>query len=199
MKFVAVLDPVAEQVGALNTLVMDGDNIIGYNTDVEGAMRPLRQRIEVRGARVVMLGAGGAARAVGFGLQREGARITVLARDVAKATDVAGRLNAQAGSINDLSQYDYDILINATPVGMGRETAVTPVPTHLLKPGTVVFDLVASRRETQLLHDARAAGCVAINGLEMLVHQAARQFELWTGRTAPVETMFKSVGFSSRL
>ncbi|MDW8240159.1 MAG: shikimate dehydrogenase [Acidobacteriota bacterium] len=194
IRFVDALDPVAEQVGALNTLVMDGERIIGYNTDVEGAMRPLRQRIQLRDARVVVLGAGGAARAVCFGLQREGARVTVLARDVTKAADVARQFNASVDTLSALARYPHDVLINTTPVGMQDADPVTPVPTDLLIPGTVVFDLVARRDETPLLEAARAAGCAVIGGVEMLVYQAAQQWELWTNQTAPLEVMFKSVG-----
>lgn len=196
IRFVDALDPVAEQVGALNTLVVDGERLIGYNTDVEGAMRPLRQRIQLRGAHAVVLGAGGAARAVCFGLYREGARVTVLARNVAKAATMARQFNAQVDSLAALARHQYDVLINTTPVGMHETDPATPVPTDLLIPGTVVFDLVARREPTPLLHAASAVGCTVIGGVEMLVYQAAQQWQLWTDRTAPIEVMLKSVGLS---
>ncbi|MBI3948925.1 MAG: shikimate dehydrogenase [Acidobacteria bacterium] len=193
LKYLDIIDAIAGQVGAVNTVVIESGTMIGYNTDVEGAMRPLRERLGLSGIRAVVLGAGGAARAVGFGLKQGGAQVTILARNKSKAGELAKRLGGEAGTLKDLTASEYDVLINATPVGMGDTLYESPVPTHLLRPETVVFDLVARPEETKLLRDARERGCHTINGLEMLVHQAARQFELWTNEPAPIETMFHAV------
>lgn len=191
------LDPVAEQVGAVNTVVIESDRLVGYNTDVEGAMRPLRERLDVKGSRAVVLGAGGAARAVGFGLRQAGAQVRVLARNAAQAIELADRLGGQAGSLADVATIEYDVLINTTPVGLKDSPSESPVPAYALRPGTVVFDLIPRREVTKLLADAQAAGCRTISGLEMLVYQAARQFELWTHCRAPLDVMFQAVALTS--
>jgi 3-dehydroquinate dehydratase/shikimate dehydrogenase len=193
LKYLDRVDSMAEQIGAVNTLVVEDGRLVGYNTDVEGAMRPLLQRLDLRGSRAVVLGAGGAARAVGFGLAREGADLRILARNPAQARELAIRLGGTSGSLQDLAEDEYDVLINATPLGMGDSPDETPVPVHRLRSGTIVFDLVARRPETKLLRDARAAGCHTISGLEMLVYQAVGQFERWTNLKAPVEVLFQAV------
>jgi 3-dehydroquinate dehydratase / shikimate dehydrogenase len=199
VRYLDGLDSCAERAEAVNTVVVESGRLIGYNTDVEGAMNPLRKRVDLKGSRTVLLGAGGAARAVGYGLKQAGAQLTILARDAVKAGALADRLGAQAGLIDDLSKHDYDVLINATPVGMGKAAGETPVPSELLRSGAIVFDLIPRREDTRLLKDARAAGCITIDGLEMLVCQAALQFGLWTRQEAPIETMMQTAYGDSSL
>jgi 3-dehydroquinate dehydratase/shikimate dehydrogenase len=193
VSYLSGLDWLAREVGAVNTVVVKQGKLIGYNTDVEGAMRPLRQRLSLNGTRAVLLGAGGAARAVGVGLKKEGADVLILARDVSRARALAQRLGVEAGALSDLANAEYDVLINATPLGMGDSQEETPAPAHGLRPGKIVFDLVARLESTRFLRQAQAVGCTTINGLEMLVHQAAMQFELWTQQEPPIEIMFEAV------
>lgn len=197
LSYLDQLDPVAECVGAVNTVVVESGRLVGYNTDVEGAMRPLRERLDLKGIRAVVLGAGGAARAVGFGLRQAGAQVQILARNLASARELAARLGGQAGSLADVATVEYDVLINATPVGLPEFSQNSLVPTSALRPGTIVFDLIPRRETTPLLKEAQAAGCRTISGLEMLVYQAAQQFELWTHQSAPLEVMFQAVAFTS--
>jgi shikimate dehydrogenase len=163
--------------------------LAGLSTDGDGVLVPLRKRIEPAGRTVVVLGAGGAARAAAFALARAGARVSVLARRVDQALDVGAAVRCQAGALDSLSRIEWDVLVNATPVGSGALPGEWPVPPSAIRPGTVVFDMVYEPRETPLLLAARAAGCATIDGVEMLVAQAVGQFEAWTGERAPVEAM----------
>lgn len=192
------LDETARAVGAVNTVIIEGNQLVGYNSDVAGALRPLQSRLDLRRMRVVILGAGGAARAVCYGLKQEGADVLVLARRVAQAQQLAERFGVRAGHLNDVARMEYDVLINATPVGLENPDRDSIVPPSVLRPGKVVFDLVPLRTETRLLREARRRGCRVISGLEMLVHQAAVQFQLWTQHQAPFSVMWEAVGASER-
>lgn len=186
------IDPTAQQIGAVNTVVVEGDELHGYNTDVIGAMNPLAALTELRDARVAVLGAGGAARAICYGLNERGAKTTVYARDVRKAQTLAAEFNAQAASLDEF-RGGADIVINCTPVGMqGHGTGNSPVTIEQLKGVRLVYDLIYNPLETQLLKDAEAAGCQTLGGMAMLIGQAAEQFRLWTGREAPLELMMKT-------
>jgi 3-dehydroquinate dehydratase/shikimate dehydrogenase len=179
----------AAEAGSANTVVVREGRLAGLSTDGDGVLVPLRKRIEPAGRTVVVLGAGGAARAAAFALARAGARVSVLARRVDQALDVGAAVHGQAGALDALSRIEWDVLVNATPVGSGALPGECPVPTSAIRPGTVVFDMVYEPRETPLLLAARAAGCATIDGVEMLVAQAVGQFEAWTGERAPVEAM----------
>jgi shikimate dehydrogenase len=142
---------------------------------------------------VVILGAGGAARAAAFALREAGAEIVILARDATRAAALAASVGAAAhGDLESLALHPFDILINATPLGSGAAPDQTPVHPSLHRTGTVVFDMVYEPRLTPLLRDAEAAGCVIIDGLQMLVAQGAAQFEAWTGTKAPVDEMLQA-------
>jgi 3-dehydroquinate dehydratase/shikimate dehydrogenase len=192
-QFLKEIDPTAEAVGAVNTIVVEGEKLLGYNTDVEGVLRPLNERIELRGVRAMIVGAGGAARAACYGLNREGARVTVLARDLAKAQLLAEEFGCDARPLSELAILDWDVLIQATPVGMSGHSDESLIPSSVLTQGRIVFDMVYTPAETRLIKDAQAAGCQTIWGGQMLVHQAARQFELWTGQAAPVGAMMTAL------
>lgn len=186
------LDPLAARVGAVNTIVV-GENgrLRGYNTDVEGAMAPLEEAFgELAGARVGVLGAGGAARAVVAGLSDRGARTTVFARDVGRARLVAEAFGMGSGCLGDVAGAGLDVLVNATPVGtLGNSEGVSPVPASALAGVRLVFDLVYAPERTQLLIDAESRGCIALGGRPMLAAQAALQFELWTRNRVSCEQM----------
>jgi 3-dehydroquinate dehydratase / shikimate dehydrogenase len=180
---VDALDPLAEAVGAMNTLVIEEDGRWrGANTDVEGFLAPLAGRMQLEGARATILGAGGAARAVAVALGRQRAHVTVSARRREAAGAVARLARGQAGAYPP-PPGSWDILVNTTPVGSPGHPG-TPMEGARLT-GEIVVDLIYTPPETALLRQARAEGCMTITGLEMLVAQAERQFELWTGQRPP--------------
>jgi len=190
LPFLDETDETARRIGAVNTVVLEGERLIGYNTDAHGAMAPLDARIDLREARCAVIGAGGAARAVVFGLRERGARVTLFARDPAKAAALAREFNVAVDSLEAIAASDAEIIINTTPVGMlNHDEGTSVVPRAAWAGRKIAYDLIYNPRETRFLADARQQGCVTINGVEMLVAQAARQFELWTGRQPPVEVM----------
>ncbi|RMG51051.1 MAG: shikimate dehydrogenase [Acidobacteria bacterium] len=199
VRYLDRVDETARAVGAVNTVVIEGNRLVGYNSDVVGALRPLQSRLDLRGARVVILGAGGAARAVVYALRRAEADVLVLARRLDRAEQLAQRFGVRAGHLSDVAGIEYDILINATPVGLENPDRDSIVPSSALRPGTIVFDLVPIGTETRLLREARRRGCRTISGLEMLVHQAAVQFQLWTRHRAPLSVMWEAIGESERV
>ena len=185
--------PEAKTVGAINTVVVKKNELHGYNTDVAGAMKPLETLIELKGARAAIIGAGGAARGICYGLQARGAGLTIYARDPAKAKALAHEFNANAASISDFNG-NSDILINCTSIGMqGHNESISPVNPDALKNVQLVYDLIYNPLETQLLKDAKTAGCKTLGGIEMLIAQAGEQFKLWIGEEAPIDVMWQAV------
>jgi 3-dehydroquinate dehydratase/shikimate dehydrogenase len=182
----------AAAAGSVNTVVVREGLLYGSSTDGEGVLRPLRKKTAIKGRRVVILGAGGAARAAAFALQGAGARVTILARDPARAKELASAVGGAHGDMESLALHPFDVLVNATPLGSGAAPDQTPVHKTLHRQGAVVFDMVYEPRFTPLLREAEAAGCATIDGLQMLVAQGAAQFESWTGSKAPVESMLQA-------
>jgi len=177
---------------ACNTVVRGQDGkLYGFNTDIAGVVRPLEQRLTIENAKVLVLGAGGAARAAVFGLKERGADIWILNRTAAKAQKLARQARARTIKRADLRKVAFDVIINATPVGMGS-TKECPLKDDEIQ-AKVVFDMVYDPVETRLLQVARARGISVIPGVEMFVHQAARQFEIWTGKPAPAQDMLRVV------
>lgn len=181
--------PDAAEAKSVNTVVVHDGRRAGLSTDGDGVLVPLRRRLDPSRRVVAIVGAGGAARAAAFALVRAGAHVTVLARRVEQAREAATATGCAAAGLDALPGLRWDVLINATPVGSGALPDRSPVPASALRPGAVVFDMVYEPSETLLLAAARERGCVAIDGVEMLVAQAAGQFEAWTGQPAPVEAM----------
>ena len=180
------------KIGACNTIVRGQDGkLYGFNTDAAGVVRPLEQRLSIEGAKVLVLGAGGAARAAVFGLKERGAEIWILNRTSAKAQKLARQAKARTIKRADLRKTAFDVIINATPVGMGN-TRDCPLKDEEIQ-ARVVFDMVYDPVETHLLQVARAKGIAVIPGVEMFVQQAARQFEIWTGKPAPAGDMLRAV------
>ena len=183
----------ASKVGAVNTVVVSDGRLIGYNTDVQGAMEPLERVCELKGENCGVIGAGGAARAVIYGLLERGARVTVFARNSRAAQSISESFGVPVSPIESLASSDVRVVINTTPVGMrGHSEGSTLLPGEALQGRLIVYDLVYNPLETKLLIDARAAGCSTISGLEMLIAQAALQFELWTGKKPSIDTMRSS-------
>lgn len=183
------IDPVAEKIGAVNTLVINDRHIQGLNTDWVGAMQALEMITELPGKTVLVIGAGGSARAVGFGLQEKGAKILLANRTLSKGQALAGELGAEFIPLTDFAGVRADALINTTSVGMTPHVEDTPVPTAVLANIAAVMDIVYSPVETRLLREAKEAGCRTVDGRYMLLYQGVAQFEIWTGQSAPVDVM----------
>ncbi len=194
------LDESANLVGAVNTVKNNRGKLIWFNTDGEGALRALEEKIgSVKGKEVVLLGAGGAARAIAFSLARAGARLTIANRTVPRAQALASAVeqklstNVKVASLNraELTKAlkNVDVLINATSVGMHPKIDKTLVRANMMRRGLVVYDIVYKPLRTKLLREARRAGGKTIDGLGMLVHQGALAFEIWTGKRAPIKIM----------
>jgi 3-dehydroquinate dehydratase / shikimate dehydrogenase len=180
------------KIGACNTVVRGQDGkLYGFNTDVAGVVRPLEQRISIDKAKVLVIGAGGAARAAVFGLKERGAEVWILNRTSVKAQKLARQAKARTIKRADLRKVAFDVIINATPVGMGNPRDC-PLKDDEIQ-ARVVFDMVYDPVETHLLQVARAKGIAVIPGVEMFVQQAARQFEIWTGKPAPADDMLRAV------
>ncbi len=191
-------DPLSAKIGAVNTIMrMPDGKFYGFNTDVAGIVGPLERRTSLKGAKVLVLGAGGAARAAVFGCRDKGADVWILNRTSETAQKLARQAGAKTVKREAVAKTGFDIIINATPVGMN---GVVGAP--LLGPedltARIVFDLVYNPLETPLLQMARAKGLTAISGVEMFVQQGARQFEIWTGKPAPEEEMLRVVLHSLR-
>lgn len=183
------IDPVAAKIGAVNTLVLDGESVTGVNTDWLGANAALKEFTTLSGKSVLLLGAGGSARAIGFGLLEEGANVTLASRTPSRGQALAQALSCPWLDLERAVDLHADILINATSVGMGQMREQSPLPATALEHFGLVMDIVYAPLETKLLREATAAGCRTINGLAMLLYQGVAQFELWTGCPAPVEVM----------
>lgn len=186
------IDPLARAIGAVNTIVNRGGRLAGYNTDAAGALAAVREVMEPSGHRVVILGAGGAARAAGFALKEAGASLTIANRTPEKGKALALALNATFAPIDDLRGLPADLLIQATPVGMHPRQERCPLDEALIQ-APVVMELIYNPRETRLLEIARRKGAAVIPGLRMFIHQGAAQFRLWTGKEPPLEAMEAAV------
>ncbi len=200
--FLDSVEPTARHIGAINTIVAEGGILTGHNTDAIGALRALRENgVALKGNQVVMLGSGGAARAIAFALGTEAGvgRLTILGIDSQERAALARDLQSKTGMAVQESHLeegtlrqilpDTHVLIHCTPMGMSPKVDKTAVPAALLHAGLTVMDIVYNPRDTQLLKDAKARGCRTIPGLEMFLYQAAAQFELWTNQAAPAEVM----------
>ena len=181
-------DPLTRLVGACNTVVRGVDGkLYGFNTDVAGVVVPLEQRMSLAGARILLVGAGGVARAAAFGLKSKGAEVFITNRTPEKAQTLARQAKVKFIKRSDVAKQSFDVIINATPVGMGNGKQ-SPLEEKELNT-KYVFDLVYVPAETRLIKMARAKGLQVVPGLEMFVQQGARQFEIWTGKPAPIAEM----------
>ena len=193
MDFLDELDDTAEKIGAVNTIMNREGVLIGYNSDGLGAVKALFERTVIKDKNVVILGAGGAARAIGFAIISEGGRVTVINRTPVKGEELARDLGADFQPISKLNKTVCHILINTTPVGMFPDVDAMPVKKQDLDKTMVVMDVVYNPMKTRLLRAAENIGCQTIDGASMFVYQGAFQLELWTGMKAPVDVMRKAV------
>jgi len=204
-KIIGYLDEVtaeADNIGAVNKIIKKNDTLIGTNTDASGGVRAIKEVYEkLDRAKVLILGAGGASRALSYKLAPKVSRLTILNRTRRKALDLAEYLSektgvqVKGGGLEELEKRikEADILINATSVGMSPNTQRSPVPTEFLHSDLLVYDLVYNPMETRLLREAKEKGCKVLSGVKMLVYQGAIAYEMWTGRQPPVEQMIKVV------
>jgi 3-dehydroquinate dehydratase / shikimate dehydrogenase len=189
----ANMDPLTARIGACNTLRTGADGkLYGFNTDVAGVVRPLERRLRLKGARIAVLGAGGAARAAVFGLVEQGAEVFIVNRTHESAVALARQAKAKAMKREQFAKSRFDALINTTPCGMAGSKQALPIEANELN-ASLVFDMVYNPIETTLLKLARSRGIPVISGLEMFVEQGARQFEIWTGKPAPEAEMMRVV------
>jgi 3-dehydroquinate dehydratase/shikimate dehydrogenase len=198
MPHLANMDPLTSRIGACNTLRVSGDGkLVGFNTDVAGVLRPLEKRLPLKGAKIAVLGAGGAARAAVFGLVDKGAEVFIVNRTHEAAVQLAQEAKAHALKHEQFAQSRFDVLINSTSCGMKGSKQPLPIAEHELNAG-LVFDMVYNPLETPLVKLAKERGIVAISGFEMFVQQGARQFEIWTGKPAPEAEMMRVVELELR-
>jgi len=182
------VDETARAIGAVNTVVRDGDALVGSNTDWLGVARALERETALAGKTAVVLGAGGTARAALFALRQRGARAIVLNRTPGKAEALARELGAErAGALEELAAIPHDVLVNTTSVGLKSDAS--PVAAAALRAGSIVLDAVYDPLETRLLRDAAGRGARAISGKWMLIEQAREQLRAWSGENAPGSVM----------
>ncbi len=191
------VEGLARKIGAVNTIVNRAGKLIGYNTDCDGALEALEEKMSLRGKRVFLIGAGGAARAIGFGLKERHCRLIIVNRSK-RGERLSKELGCQYLPLSSLGrkktgELEADVIINATSLGMYPRDRETPIPKRLLKKGMTVMDIVYQPLRTRLLREAKQRGCIIVNGLEMLMRQAAAQFEIWTGRRLEIGQIKKAL------
>jgi 3-dehydroquinate dehydratase/shikimate dehydrogenase len=196
LKHLDKTDPLTTKIGACNTVVRAQDGkLYGFNTDVGGIVRPLEMRLRLQGAKILVLGAGGSARAAVFGLKERGADVYILNRRPAPAQTLAKQARAKAINKTMLKKMEFDVIVNATPVGMEGNRDPLPIPEQDFK-AKIFFEMVYNPAETRMIKLARAKGMAVIPGSEMFVNQGARQFEIWSGKPAPLIEMQRVVDYA---
>jgi 3-dehydroquinate dehydratase / shikimate dehydrogenase len=191
VKHLEWIEPAAKEIGAVNTIVVQDGGLHGYNTDAAGFIGPLNSRVgSLDGVRCAVIGAGGAARAVVWALRQERTSVTLFCRDPEKAKAIRDQFQVSCRPLADAAFFEFDIVVNATPLGTrGELETETPVTAEQLRGVRLAYDLVYNPLETQFMREARQAGCETVGGLEMLIAQAVEQFRLWTGKEPDVESM----------
>jgi shikimate dehydrogenase len=187
------IDRNALKIGAVNTIVNRNGRLYGYNSDGIGALKALQQTTSIEDRRIALIGAGGAARAIADAVTTAKAHLTILNRTPPRGEALAEDFNARFLPLADIYKENFDILINTTPLGMTPDIHSMPVPADILSSEMIVMDIVYHPLQTRLLQEAGKKGCQTVDGLAMFVYQGAVQFELWTGREAPVDLMRDTV------
>lgn len=203
MNYLDETDPLAEEIGSVNTLKNENGVITGYNTDGYGAVNALKNNgVDIKNSRVLIIGNGGSARAITFTILQAGASATIAGRNTDRILNLVNDIRAKGREINHILIKDIspsfikeiDIIINTTPIGMAPNIDEAPIEDGLILGSHIVFDIVYSPDMTKLLKIAKSKKCKTVKGIEMLVNQGAKQFEIWTGNKAPVSIMQKSIG-----
>lgn len=188
------IDEVAKKIGAVNTIVNTDGVLKGYNTDWIGCMQALEEKTEIVGKKVALLGAGGSARAIAYGIHERKGELTIFNRTLEKAQSLAEEINASYDILENFSAHNhFDIIINSTSVGMGNMKDQSPIVKESIPSNCVVQDIVYSPLETQLLKDASSRGAQVVYGYKMLLYQGIAQFELFTHKKAPIEVMEQAI------
>ena len=197
------LTPTAKAIGAVNTIYMNNDNLVGHNTDASGFLSDLNKSLDNRKSEIedhksaLVLGAGGSARAVVYALLNDGWDVSLAARRLEQAQQLASSFSNyefQITNFNDLRPSTFDLLVNTTPIGMTPKIDQSPLPENTqFSPHTKIYDLVYNPRETKLVRDARSQGLLATTSLGMLIEQAALAFEIWTKRNPPRDILWNAV------
>ena len=193
MQHLDEIDPIAAEIGAVNTVINRDGVLHGHNSDCTGAVKAIAEQTTVKGRETAVIGAGGAARAIAFGLKQEGAAVTIINRSKDRGKELAGELGCRFIGLDELQELPFQIIVNATPVGMTPDVDKMPLPTSLLNPDMTVMDTIYNPLKTRLLQEAENTGCTVIDGVSMFVHQGAVQFEMWTSQKAPIDIMRKVV------
>jgi shikimate dehydrogenase len=202
LSYIDAVDPLAAKIGAANTLHYENGRITGYNTDGFGAVQSLKESgVTVRNARVLVIGNGGSARAIAFTMLDCGAEVVITGRNRERISDLAKDLSAHYPSVSRILiqeldrafMKDVNIIINTTPVGMEPDRGAIPIDPELIDKGHTVFDIIYAPAMTRLLAASQAQGCKIIGGIEMLINQGIRQFEIWTGSHPPRDEIIKAL------
>jgi len=196
MKHLDEIDDMAFRIGAVNTVLNRGGFLKGFNSDWTGAMNALKEKTSIAGKEILIIGAGGAARAIGFGIISEGGKLTIANRTHKKGFPLEELATDLGGEFMPVAEYrkpQWEIMINTTSVGMAPNTAAMPAKTNWFEKNMVVMDIVYNPLDTRLLIEAGKKGCTTIDGVSMFVNQGARQVELWTGQKAPLDVMARIV------
>ncbi len=186
MPYLDEIDPLARRIGAVNTIVNHNGRLKGYNTDALGALKALEEKTKLPGMTCLIIGAGGAARAIGFMLKEKGVAVSIGNRSPKRGKELARSLECLYLPLDEIGVGKADILVQTTPVGMYPHIDQCLIPEHILEEGMVVMDIIYNPLETRLKKMAAERGCTTINGLRMFIHQGMEQFRLWTGLSAPL-------------
>jgi shikimate dehydrogenase len=195
--FLDKIEGLAKKIGAVNTIVNRRGRLIGYNTDCEGALGALEEEMNLK-KKKSLLGAGGAARAIGFGLKGRDCQITISNRSTKRGEGLSKELGCDYLPTSSLvrmkaGELEADVIINATSLGMVPRDGETPIPKKLLEEGMMVMDIVYQPLQTRLLREANEKGCLTVNGLEMFIRQGVAQLEIWTGRRLEIKQIRKDL------
>ncbi len=193
MEYLDEIDEMAIRIGAVNTILNSQGILKGFNSDWTGAMSALTKKTAIAGKKILIIGAGGAARAIGFGVVSKGGKLAIANRTHKKGEKLAADLGGEFIPAAEYSKSQWDIMINTTSVGMTPNTAAMPLESTFLEKKMVVMDIVYNPMDTCLLMEARKKDCTTIDGVSMFVCQGAWQFELWTGQKAPIDVMDRAV------
>lgn len=189
MAYLDHYDPIAKIIGSVNTVINEKSKLIGYNTDAMGALQALREKTDIPGQKALVMGMGGAARAIAYSLKEFGADVHVFNRTMEKAEEFADEFDVQAIEYRMIQQAEFDIIVNATPVGSMPNSEESLLHSEQIPSHAVVMDIITNPTDTQLLKQAAKAGARTISGERMLLHQATEQFKLFFNMEAPVEVM----------
>ncbi len=193
MEYMDNIDVLVKEVSSVNTVKNEESNLNGYNTDTTGAIKALQEKIKIKGKKTLILGAGGAARAIIYALKGFGAEVCIFNRTMQNAEALAEKFDVDTIKFLDIKDANFDIIVNCTPIGGAPQIEQSLLAADQIKKGAVVMDIITNPMETQLLREAKKAGAETVSGERMLLHQAVGQFEIWFDKTAPFEVMEKAL------